>query len=109
VDVLQLNVRSDKSVTTCVNAVLAKAGRLDVLINNAGYVLVGAIEEITIEEAHAQFETNFFGVMRMIGAVLPTLRRQHGGTIVNISSLAGLVAAPAFWGLYSASKFAVEA
>ncbi len=107
VEMLPLDVRSEESVNTCVRVVLERAGRLDVLINNAGYVLGGAIEETALEEARAQFETNFFGLVRMVKAVLPIMRRQGGGRIVNISSLAGLAAVP-FLGFYSASKFALE-
>ena len=80
---------------------------MDVLVNNAGYVLSGAIEEATLEEAKAQFETNFFGVVRMIKAVMPIMRRQGSGQIINISSGAGLTPLP-FAGFYSASKFALE-
>jgi len=109
VKVLPLDVCLDESVEACFDAVLAQVERLDLLINNAGYVLGGAIEEVSIEEAKAQFETNFFGVMRMVKAVLPMMRNQHGGQIINISSLAGLIAAPPFMGMYSASKFALEA
>src|SRR5262245_2768766 len=109
VEVLPLDVRSDDSVKACVDTVLARAGRLDILVNNAGYMLGGAVEEITIEEAKAQFETNLFGTMRTVKAVLPTMRRQRSGTIINISSLAGLVPGPPFCGMYSASKFALEA
>jgi NAD(P)-dependent dehydrogenase (short-subunit alcohol dehydrogenase family) len=106
-EVLPLDVRSEDSVQACVNAVLAKAGSLDILINNAGYELAGAIEETSIEEAKSQFETNFFGVMRLVNAVLPFMRNQGGGQIINISSIAGLVPVP-FLGAYSASKSAVE-
>ena len=101
---LPLEVRSGESVANCVKAVLERAGRLDVLVNNAGYVLGGAIEETALEEARGQFETNFFGLVRMVEAVLPIMRSQGGGRIINISSLAGLSAVP-FLGFYSASKF----
>ena len=109
VEALPLDVRSEESVKACVDTVLARAGRLDVLVNNAGYVLAGAIEEVTIEEAKALFETNLFGTMRTVKAALPILRQQRSGTIINISSLAGLVPGPPFCGIYSASKFALEA
>src|SRR5215510_322887 len=109
VEVLPLDVRSDESVKACVNTVLVRAGRLDILVNNAGYMLGGAVEEVTIEEAKAQFETNFFGTMRTVKAALPVMRQQRSGTIINISSLAGLVPGPPFFGMYSASKFALEA
>jgi NAD(P)-dependent dehydrogenase (short-subunit alcohol dehydrogenase family) len=104
---LALDVTSEQSVQQCVQSVLAKAGRLDVLINNAAYGLVGAAEETTLEEARSQMETNFFGVVRMVKACLPIMRRQKGGRILNISSLAGLTAIP-FWPYYCASKFALE-
>jgi short-subunit dehydrogenase len=102
-----LDVRSDASVAACVNAVSSQAGRLDVLVNNAGYELAGALEEHSMEEAKAQFETNFFGVVRMTKAVLPLMRRQKQGQIVNISSLSAFAPIP-FMGMYSASKFAVD-
>lgn len=104
---LALDVRSDASVAACVDAVSSQAGRLDVLVNNAGYELAGALEETSLDEAKAQFETNFFGVVRMVNAVVPIMRRQQHGHIITISSLSGLTAIP-FMGVYSASKFAVE-
>jgi NAD(P)-dependent dehydrogenase (short-subunit alcohol dehydrogenase family) len=107
VEMLPLDVRADDSVRSCVESVLNRGGRLDVLINNAGHELAGALEELTLEEARAQFETNFFGVVRMVAAVLPIMRRQKGGHIINVSSLSGLSAIP-FLGIYSASKFALE-
>jgi NAD(P)-dependent dehydrogenase (short-subunit alcohol dehydrogenase family) len=107
VEMVALDVRADDSVAACVDAVLSRAGRLDVLINNAGYELAGAAEELSLEEAKAQFETNFFGVVRMVKAVLPFMRQQQYGQIINVSSLSGLTAIP-FLGLYSASKFALE-
>src|SRR5262249_11008028 len=77
------------------------------LINNAGHELAGAVEELSAEEVRAQFETNFFGVVRMVDAVLPLMRRQKRGHIINVGSLSGLSAIP-FLGIYSASKFALE-
>jgi short-subunit dehydrogenase len=109
VEVVPLDVCSDMSVKTCVDAVLSRAGRVDILVNNAGYVLAGAVEEISVEEAKAQFETNFFGAMRVVNAVVPKIRQQRNGQIINISSLAGLVPGPPFCGIYSASKYALEA
>ena len=106
-ELLELDVCSDESVRECVAAVLERAGRLDVLVNNAGYELAGALEEISLEEAQAQFDTNFFGVVRMVKASLPSMRQRRSGRIVNVSSLAGLSVAP-FMGMYSASKFALE-
>jgi NAD(P)-dependent dehydrogenase (short-subunit alcohol dehydrogenase family) len=106
-EMLTLDVRDDASVRRCVDAMLAKTGRIDILINNAGYELSGALEETAVEEAKAQFETNFFGVLRMTNAVLPVMREQREGRIINIGSLAGLVSVP-FHGMYSASKYALE-
>lgn len=104
---LPLDVRSDESVSACVLAVMQRAGYLDVLINNAGHGMVGFLEETTIEDAKAIFETNFFGVLRMTNAVLPYMRARRGGHIINIGSLAGLVGVPTE-GMYSATKFALE-
>ena len=107
VEMLALDVRREDSVRACVDALVHRSGRLDVVINNAGYELAGALEELSVDEAMAQFETNFFGVVRMVNAVLPLMRQQRRGQIVNVSSLAGLSTIP-FMGIYSASKFAVE-
>lgn len=107
VEMLALDVRADDSVGPCLDAVTRMAGRLDVLVNNAGYELAGAWEEISVDEAKAQFETNFFGIVRMVKAVLPVMRRQKHGQIITISSLSGISPIP-FMGIYSASKFAVE-
>lgn len=107
VEMLTLDVCSDDSVKACVEAFLKQTGRIDVLINNAGYLQSGAVEEVSLEQARAQFETNYFGVVRMVKAVLPTMRAQKGGLIATTSSLAGMVPLP-FWGHYNASKFAVE-
>ncbi|MFQ5457938.1 MAG: SDR family NAD(P)-dependent oxidoreductase, partial [Myxococcota bacterium] len=107
VTMLPLDVRSDASVTACVAGVLARAGRVDALVNNAGYTFASAAEEASLEEAKAQFETNFFGAARMMRAVLPIMRRQESGRIVNVTSLAGLLGVP-FHAYYSASKFALE-
>ena len=106
-EMLALDVRADASVADCVKAASNQAGQLDVLVNNAGYELAGALEETSLDEAKAQFETNFFGVVRMVKAVLPLMRQQKHGQIINISSLSGLSPIP-FMGIYSASKFAVE-
>ena len=107
VELLALDVCDDSSVMACVKAVSDQAGHLDVLVNNAGYELAGALEELSLDEAKAQFETNFFGTVRMVKAVLPLMRQQERGQIINISSLAGLSSVP-FMGIYSASKFALE-
>jgi NAD(P)-dependent dehydrogenase (short-subunit alcohol dehydrogenase family) len=107
VEMLPLDVRIDHSVRACIDTIAHRCGHIDVLINNAGYELAGALEELTIEETKAQFETNFFGVVRMVNAVLPLMRRRRRGQIVNVSSLSGLSSVP-FLGMYSASKFALE-
>lgn len=107
VTMVALDVRSDESVRACVEQVVAKAGRVDALVNNAGYSLTGAAEETSVDEAKAQFETNFFGVVRMVNAVLPGMRAARSGKIINVSSLAGNTAIP-YSAFYSASKFAVE-
>jgi NAD(P)-dependent dehydrogenase (short-subunit alcohol dehydrogenase family) len=104
---LPLDVRSDDSVQAAVQSLLAQAGRIDLLVNNAGYVQFGAIEESSIADAQAQFDTNLFGVIRMVKAVLPVMRQQGSGRIINISSIVGHIAAP-YGGLYGASKFALE-
>ena len=107
VRMLPLDVRSEESVRAGVEKVLAEAGRIDVLVNNAGYALASLIEEAKTLEVRALFDTNFFGLVRMTKAVLPAMRRQRGGTIINVGSLAGLVGVPGE-GFYSATKFAIE-
>lgn len=104
---LKLDVNSDASVKACVDEVLARAGQLDVLVNNAGFALTGAAEETSIEEAKEQFETNYFGVVRMVKAVLPRMREARSGRIITIGSLAGLMAIP-YNAFYSSTKFALE-
>lgn len=102
-----LDVRNDESVQECVQTVLEQAGCIDVLINNAGYGLSGALEETTLAQAQALFATNFFGTVRMVNAVLPHMRQHRQGTIINIGSASGFIAAP-FEGFYVASKHAIK-
>src|SRR5258708_2857010 len=104
---LPLDVHSDASVEAAIQALLEQAGRIDVLVNNAGYSQVGAIEESSIADIQAQLDTNLLGVLRMIKAVLPVMRQQGSGRIINVSSVVGHVAPP-YVGVYSASKFALE-
>jgi NAD(P)-dependent dehydrogenase (short-subunit alcohol dehydrogenase family) len=105
--VLTLDVTRQKTVDGAIADVLAHFGRIDVLVNNAGYGMAGAIEETREEEFLPMFETNVFGLVRVTQAVLPQLRKQRSGHIVNFSSIGGLVASPGF-GFYNATKFAVE-
>jgi len=106
-ELLPLDVRDDASVKACVDNVRNRAGRIDVLINNAGVNLVGAVEETSINQAQALFDTNVLGVLRMIQAVLPSMRREGVGLIVNISSIVGFTPAP-FMGVYGSTKHAIE-
>src|SRR6266487_6782186 len=106
-EMLPLDVCSETSVQTCVQTILERTGRIDLLVNNAGYAQGGALEENSLEEARAQFDTNVFGVLRLLKAVLPAMRQQGGGQIITVSSLLGVVAMP-YLGLYASSKFALE-
>lgn len=107
VTMLSLDITDDDSVRACVAAVFEQAGGLDVLINNAGSDLVGALEETSLEDAKWIFDVNFFGAVRMVQAVLPQMRERRSGQIINISSALGLAAWP-FEGYYCASKYALE-
>jgi NAD(P)-dependent dehydrogenase (short-subunit alcohol dehydrogenase family) len=108
VEVETLDVADEGSVRAAVRRILDKHGRIDVLVNNAGVGIEGAVEEVDDAALQAVFETNVFGLLRVTRAVLPTMRAQGEGVIINVSSLAGRVAPP-FGGIYSASKWAVEA
>lgn len=107
ITMLRLDVQKDDQVRACVTAVIQRAGRLDALLNNAGYSLCGAVEENTMEEVLDLFQTNYFGYIRMIREVLPVMRRQGEGRIINVGSLAGMVGVP-FHAHYSGTKFALE-
>ncbi len=104
---IEMDVDDESAVRRGVQEVLQRAGRIDVVVNNAGFGIGGPIEETTLAEAQAQFETNFFGTLRVCQAVLPGMRARRSGLIINIGSLAGIIALP-YQGFYSASKFAVE-
>jgi NAD(P)-dependent dehydrogenase (short-subunit alcohol dehydrogenase family) len=108
IQVLELDVTDDVSVERAVNDVLARAGRIDVLINNAGIASLGVTEAFTPDQAKVVFNTNVVGLLRTIRAVLPAMRKEGDGLIVNVGSVVGRVTFP-FWGIYGASKFAVEA
>jgi NAD(P)-dependent dehydrogenase (short-subunit alcohol dehydrogenase family) len=103
---LPLDVQDERSVAQCVESLLFQANRIDVLVNNAGISVYGAIEELSLAQVMAVFETNFFGVVQMTQAVLPTMRRQVAGRVVNIGSVAGFVPMP-FQAVYAASKHAL--
>jgi len=105
--VIQLDVNDDISVKNAINKIIAENGRIDVLINNAGYGLFSPIEDITLDQVKEQFETNFFGVVRLVKEVLPVMRKQRNGIIVNVSSGVGRVAIPVS-SAYVATKFALE-
>lgn len=105
--VVELDVNNENTIKKAVEVILGEKKRIDVLVNNAGYFLVGCLEDLTISDLKDQFETNFFGVVRTIQAVLPTMRSQKSGTIVNVSSVAGRIGFPVTPG-YISSKFALE-
>jgi len=102
-----MDVDNDDSVRNTIQKILDEKKKIDILINNAGYGLFGALEDISIEEAKKQFETNLFGAIRTIKEVLPTMREQKNGLIINVTSLAGIVGIPAEC-IYVSTKFALE-
>jgi len=108
VKVLQMDVTDEASATSGVDKILKAEGRIDVLINNAGFGSYGAIEDVPIADAKYQLDVNVFGAARLIQLVLPGMRKQHFGKIINISSIGGKIAMP-LGGWYHASKFALEA
>ena len=105
--VVQLDVTDDNSVKNAVDHIISEAGRIDVLVNNAGYSLGGALEDLSMEEIKSQYETNLFGLIRVIQAVLPIMRKQRSGRILNISSGSGIFGFPGI-SAYVSTKFAVE-
>lgn len=104
---IPMDVTDAKSVADGVALILAREGRLDILVNNAGMGIAGPVESTSIEEAKRQLDVNFFGAFRLCRAVLPAMRAQGGGYIINIGSIGGMIAIP-YQALYSASKFALE-
>jgi NAD(P)-dependent dehydrogenase (short-subunit alcohol dehydrogenase family) len=105
--ILPLDVTSESSIKNAHDDALARVGHIDVLVNNAGYGVLGAIEEVTAKEYMPMFETNVFGLINVTKAFLPQFRAQRSGNIVNLSSIGGLIGS-AGWGYYNATKFAVE-
>jgi len=104
---IRMDVTDDVSVKQGIDHIIAEESCIDVVVNNAGFAIIGSLEDTTIEEAKSQLDTNFFGALRVCRAVLPTMRKQNAGYIVNISSIGGLIGLP-FQSAYSASKFALE-
>ncbi|MEO6291806.1 MAG: oxidoreductase [Burkholderiaceae bacterium] len=104
---VEMDVRDDASVQHAIETIIGQAKRIDVLVNSAGGSLLGSVEETSIAEAQSLFDTNVFGTLRTMQAVLPHMRAQRSGRIVNISSVLGFLPAP-YMGLYSASKHAIE-
>ena len=100
VEIVRMEVTDDASVNETVHSILQKAGPIQYLVNNAGYSFMGALEETSVAEARQQFETNLFGVLRVTNAILPGMRQQGDGRIVNISSVLGFLPAP-YWGIYA--------
>lgn len=106
-DIFQMDVAEDASMVKGVSEIVRRKGKIDVLVNNAGFGSFGAIEDVPLKDAKYQLEVNLFGAARLAQLVLPYMRRQHWGKIVNISSIGGKIATP-FGGWYHASKFALE-
>jgi len=105
--IIQLDVNNDNSVMDAINRIAKEKDRIDVVVNNAGYDLAGAIEEISMDQMRAQFETNFFGAVKVMKAVIPMMRNQRNGKIVNITSMGGRIAVPCH-SIYHGTKFALE-
>jgi len=105
--VLTLDVTDEKSTQKAADMVMYEQNRIDILVNNAGYSLVGALEQISLDEIKEEFETNFFGIIKLIQKVLPLMRKQRSGRIINVSSLAGRIGLP-LASAYVSSKFALE-
>lgn len=105
--IIRLDVNEDESIRIAIQKIIFDSGGIDILINNAGYGMFGPIEEISIKEIKEQFETNFFGTIRLIKAIVPIMRKQRNGTIVNISSMVGRFGVP-LNAAYVSSKFALE-
>jgi short-subunit dehydrogenase len=107
IQIMEMDVDSDKSVADAIHKIMKESKRIDVVINNAGYGQEGSLEDLSMDEIKAQFETNLFGAIRVMKALLPIMRKQGGGTIINIGSVLGRVAFPLF-SAYHGTKFALE-
>jgi NAD(P)-dependent dehydrogenase (short-subunit alcohol dehydrogenase family) len=105
--IVQLDVTDDTSVNNAVQSIIKETGRIDILVNNAGYILSGAFEDLSLEEIKNQHDTNFYGIIRTTQAVIPIMRKQRSGRIINISSGLGLFGFPGM-SAYSSTKFAME-
>lgn len=108
VDTLELDVADESSRVSAIEQALKRSGRIDALVNNAGYSQAGPLAEVTLDEMHAQFETNLFGMFRLAQLVIPEMRKHMSGRIVNVSSIVGRLTFP-YGGLYSGTKWAIEA
>jgi NAD(P)-dependent dehydrogenase (short-subunit alcohol dehydrogenase family) len=104
---IPMDVTDERSVADGVERVVREAGRLDALVNNAGYGIAGAVEETSVQEAQQQFDTNFFGMVRVTKAALPRMRERRSGLVVNMGSIGGIISIP-FQSFYCATKFAIE-
>lgn len=107
IKVVDMDVTDDSSVNSAIGCIIAEEGKVDILINNAGIMYVGVTEAYSVEQAHQQMNTNYYGIIRVTQAVLPAMRKAGKGLIINTTSVAGRVSWP-FFGTYNASKFAVE-
>ena len=105
--ILRLDVTDEESISEAIDKIISEKGRIDIVVNNAGYSLLGPLEQLHINEIKEEFETNFFGIIKLIQSVLPIMRKQGYGRIINISSLAGRIGFP-LSSAYVSSKFALE-
>jgi len=107
IDVIELDVDKEESIKSAINKIISEKNRIDVLVNNAGYMVFGCVEDVPVNEFRKQFETNFFSIVRIIQEVAPIMRKQGSGTIVNISSVVGRMGLPGS-PAYTSTKFALE-
>lgn len=108
-ELVELDVTDGQAAALAVQRIVDCEGRIDAVVNNAGYALWGPVEETPIEAIQREFDVNVFGALRVVHAAVPIMRRQRSGVVVQISSISGKVVAGPFWGHYAASKFALEA